>query len=101
VNSFTKNAEVDKFWRELVEGRSTVSAAKQAGLSATELRDHPAELKALKDRGITVDKAVRNAAVTAAVDKVLARSVPVTPEEIVKIVEGGLGSQQVASGGNK
>jgi flagellar motor protein MotB len=90
--------KVDEFWRELVEGRSTVSAAKQAGLSATELRDRLADFKALKDKGITVDKAVRNAAVMAAVDKVLARSVPATPEEIAKIVERGLGSQQVGSG---
>jgi outer membrane protein OmpA-like peptidoglycan-associated protein len=85
--------KVDEFWRELVESRATVSAAKQAGLSTAELRERVADLKALKEKGITVDKAVRNAAVTAAVDKVVARPVPATPEEIAKIVERGLGPQ--------
>jgi flagellar motor protein MotB len=90
---------VDEFWRELVESRAIVAAAKQGGLSTAELRDRLADLKALKEKGIRVDKAIRDAAIAASVDKAISGSAPTTPKQVAEIIERGLKPQ--GSSGHK
>jgi flagellar motor protein MotB len=90
---------VDEFWRELVESRAIVAAAKRGGLSTAELRDRLADLNTLKDKGISVDKAIRDAAIAASVVKAISRSPPATPRQVAEIIERGLKPQ--GSSGHK
>jgi flagellar motor protein MotB len=90
---------VDEFWRELIESRAIVAAARQGGLSTAELHDRLADLKSLKEKGISVDKAIRDAAIAASVDKAISGSTPATPKQVAEIIERGLKPQ--GSSGHK
>lgn len=92
-------AAIDGFWRDLVESRSVGAAAKEAGLTAADIRQHGKDFKAVTVKGVDVDKAVRDAAVAAAAAKAMAGSAPATPENIAKTIERGLSTQ--GTGGHR
>jgi outer membrane protein OmpA-like peptidoglycan-associated protein len=85
-------AEVDEYWRELVEGRNIVSYAKESGLSEENIHQALVDAVALKADGIDAQKAIRNAAIVRSIERVMpaADQAPTTAADIAKIVERGL-----------
>jgi len=65
-------AAVDEFWRDLVESRGVGAAAKEAGLTAADIRDRGKDLRTLAAKGINVDRALRDAAIAASAEKAMA-----------------------------
>lgn len=104
--SLDDQTKLDEFWRELVEGRSVVTAARQNGLTPADLRSRMADLKAIKEKGIDLTKIERDALITASVDKMIAPSGAATPEQVARLIAQGLAEkarplQKAASPGNK
>ncbi len=85
--------ELDEFWRELVEGRSVVTAAKQTGLTSADIKSRMTDIKVLKEKGIDVREIERNALITASVDKAMPSA---TPEKAAHLIERGLIEQAFA-----
>jgi len=87
------SAAVDEFWRDLVESRDVASAAKDAGLTAADLRERGKDFKTFGTKGISVATALRDAKITASAEKALGRTAAVTPEEVGSAIERGLATQ--------
>jgi flagellar motor protein MotB len=64
---------IDRYWRELVEGRATADELQRSGLSLKEVRERIAEIKTLNANGIDVDKAVKDANAMAAINRAMAK----------------------------
>ena len=79
--------KLDEFWRELVEGGSVLSAAKRSGLTASDMRSHITDIKAIKDGKLDPGKAARDAKIAAVVDKVAPGALP---DRIAALIERGL-----------
>jgi flagellar motor protein MotB len=62
---------VDEFWRELVESLSMVSQLKKGGLSDKDIRERLADAELLKSRGISTDKALRDADIVGSIEKIM------------------------------
>src|ERR1035437_1235351 len=62
---------VDEFWRELVESRSTVSQLKKGGLSEKDITERLADAELLKSKGISTEKALRDADIVGSIEKVM------------------------------
>jgi SMC interacting uncharacterized protein involved in chromosome segregation len=62
---------VDEFWRELVESRNAMADLKKGGLSEKNIRDQLADMERLKSKGISLDKALRDADIVASIEKVM------------------------------
>ncbi len=62
---------VDEFWRELVESRNTVSQLKKGGLSEKDIHERLADAELLKAKGITTEKALRDADIVGSIEKVM------------------------------
>jgi flagellar motor protein MotB len=90
---------INEFWRDLVESQGVASAAKDAGLTEVDLRRHGKDLKALAAKGITPQKALRDAAIAASADRALGSSAPATPDVVSKAILRGQSAQ--AGGGHK
>jgi outer membrane protein OmpA-like peptidoglycan-associated protein len=75
-------AEVDKYWRELVEAKNVVAAAKERGLSEQDIQ------QAL----VGTDTAARNADIVRSIEKVMSAGgePATTPGDIAKVVERGM-----------
>lgn len=84
--------EIDEFWRELVESRATVEVLKKSGLSEKDIRERLSEAEQLLTHGINIPKALRNAAVVAAIRDVMpnANDKTASPKEIADAVAKGL-----------
>ncbi len=87
---------VDEFWRELVESRNAMADLKKGGLSENDIRDQLADMERLKSRGISLDKAVRDAEIVAGIEKVMpAAGQPSTPPQMIAdAVSRGLSGNQ-------
>lgn len=92
-------AAIDEFWRDLVESRSVGAAAREAGLTAADIRQHGKDFKAVAVKSIDIDKAIRDAAIAASAAKAMAGSAPATPENVAKAIERGLSTQ--GTGGHR
>ena len=77
---------INEFWRDLIEGRDVAAAAGAAGLTVADIRKSGKDLKVLVAKGITADKAVRDASIAAGADKAMAGKGPVTPETVTNVI---------------
>ena len=59
---------VDEFWRELVESRNAMADLKKGGLSEKNIRDQLADMERLKSKGISLDKALRDAEIVGSIE---------------------------------
>jgi flagellar motor protein MotB len=82
--------KADELWRELKEVRGVVDAAKQNGLTSEDIRNGLQDLKTIKDKGLDISKASRDALIAGTVSKALGAAAPVTPGELERIIERGL-----------
>ena len=87
---------VDEFWRELVESRNAMADLKKGGLSERNIHDQLADMERLKSRGISPDKALRDADIVASIEKVLpaAGQSSTPPQVIADAVSRGLSANQ-------
>ena len=87
---------VDEFWRELVESRNAMADLKKGGLSEKNIRDQLADMERLKSRGISPDKALRDADIVGSIEKVMpaAGQSSTPPQMIADAVSRGLSGNQ-------
>jgi len=95
-------AEVDDFWRKLVNSDDVVTRMEQQGVSLATLKedtDDLARLRQLLSAGIDPDRIARSAAMAAAIDAVLAdkKLGDLTPQEIAALIEKGLAYKPVVA----
>ena len=83
---------VDEFWRELVESRNAMAEFKKGGLSEKDIRDQLTEMELLNSRGISLDKALRDADIVESIEKVMpaAGQSSTPPQMIADAVSRGL-----------
>ncbi len=83
---------VDEFWRDLVESRNAMAELKKSGLSEKEISDRLAEQEQLHAKGINADKALRDADIVGAIEKIMPEAgLPATrPQTIADAVNRGL-----------
>ena len=82
----------DEFWRELVESQTLVAEIKRTGLTVQDIRDRVTSATSLKDRGIDIEQARRNADIVGSIRQVMpgAGSPSVSPKAIADAVARGL-----------
>ena len=87
---------VDEFWRELVESRNAMAELKKGGLSEKNIRDQLADMELLKSKGISPDKALRDADIVGSIEKVMpaASQSSTPPQMIADAVSRGLSGNQ-------
>ena len=87
---------VDEFWRELVESRNAMADLKKGGLSEKNIRDQLADMELLKSKGISLDKALRDADIVGSIEKVMpaAGQSSTPPQMIADAVSRGLSGNQ-------
>ena len=75
---------VDEFWRELVESRNAMAELKKGGLSEKDISDRLANVERLNSKGISVEKALRDADIVGSIEKVMPeRREASTPPQII------------------
>jgi flagellar motor protein MotB len=87
---------VDEFWRELVESRNAMADLKKGGLSEKNIRDQLADMELLRSKGISLDKALRDADIVGRIEKVMpaAGQSSTPPQMIADAVSRGLSGNQ-------
>jgi flagellar motor protein MotB len=93
VNNYVaagSQGKVDEFWRDLKEARAVIEAGKQNGLTSEDIRLGLNDLKTIKEKGLDVNKAARDALIAATVSKALGPAGPMTPEQLERVIERGL-----------
>jgi outer membrane protein OmpA-like peptidoglycan-associated protein len=95
----TSPQAVDEFWRTLVENDEIVEAMERRGVSRTALREgseYFARMQQLKTAGLDPDKAVRGAALAAAIDKALPPEAVAgrTPEQLAALIARGIAAAE-------
>lgn len=83
---------VDEFWRELVESRNAMAEFKKGGLTEKDIRDQLTGVEQLNSRGISLDKALRDADIVESIEKVMpaAGQSSTPPQMIADAVSRGL-----------
>lgn len=83
---------VDEFWRELVESRNAMAEFKKGGLTEKDIRDQLTGMEQLNSRGISLDKALRDADIVESIEKVMpaAGQSSTPPQMIADAVSRGL-----------
>ena len=95
----TSPAAVDEFWRTLVESDEIVEAMQRRGVSRATLREgseYFARMQQLKNAGLDPDKAVRGAALAAALDDALPGRAAAdrTPEQLAALIRKGIAASE-------
>jgi flagellar motor protein MotB len=95
----TSPAAVDEFWRTLVESDEIVEAMERRGVSRATLRkgsEYFARMQQLKGAGLDPDKAVRGAALAAALDAALPGGAAAdrTPEQLAALIRKGTAASE-------
>jgi flagellar motor protein MotB len=90
-------APIDQFWRELVEGRSLVEQVRGNGFSERQLKQALPDLSKLRDKGITLEQALRNADIVGSISNVVPAE-SVTPEKIAELIRRALASGNATAG---
>jgi flagellar motor protein MotB len=95
----TSPAAVDEFWRTLVESDEIVEAMQRRGVSRATLREgseYFARMQQLKNAGLDPDKAMRGAALAAALDDALPGGAAAdrTPEQLAALVRKGVAASE-------
>ena len=91
----TSQAEIDDFWRKLVESNDTVTKMEREGVQISALEEdsaYAAKLRQLISEGIDPDKIARGMALAAAIEAVVAdkKLGDLTPQEIAALIDKGL-----------
>jgi flagellar motor protein MotB len=92
VSGLSDPAEIDKYWRELVDSKNSITELEKSGLSVKELRDKLADIEKLKLSGIGVDKALRDADIVGAINRAMTKhgQPPASTLAILEAVEKGI-----------
>jgi flagellar motor protein MotB len=92
VAGSSSSTAVDEFWRELVESRNAMAELKKGGLSEKDIGDRLTEQEQLHAKGINADKALRDADIVDAIEKVMPEAgLPSTPpQKIADAISRGL-----------
>jgi flagellar motor protein MotB len=72
-------AAIDQFWRELVESKAIVSQVQNSGIAPDQLKERIADVMALRDKGIDIQKAIRDAETIASLERLLPESARTQP----------------------
>jgi flagellar motor protein MotB len=91
----TSQADIDDFWRKLVESNDAVTKMEQQGVQVGALEEegaYAAKLQQLMNEGIDPDRIARGVALAAAIDAVVADKNlgDLTPQEIAALIDKGL-----------
>jgi flagellar motor protein MotB len=91
----TSQADIDDFWRKLVESNDAVTKMEHEGVQVAALEEegaYAAKLQQLMNEGIDPDKIARGVALAAAIDAVVAdrKLGDLTPQEIAALIDKGL-----------
>jgi flagellar motor protein MotB len=81
---------VDEFWRELVESRNAMAELKKGGLSEKDISDRLANVERLNSKGISVEKALRDADIVGSIEKVMPDAAKSPPQTIADALARGL-----------
>ncbi len=81
---------VDEFWRELVESRNAMAELKKGGLSEKDISDRLADVDRLNSKGISVEKALRDADIVGSIEKVMPDAAKSPPQTIADALARGL-----------
>jgi flagellar motor protein MotB len=74
LSGLTDPAEIDKYWRELVDSRTAMADLEKAGVSVRDFRDRIADIDKLRSNGIDVDKALRDADMVNAINRAMTKA---------------------------
>jgi outer membrane protein OmpA-like peptidoglycan-associated protein len=85
-------ADADEFWRELVQARNAIAAAKERGLSEKDIHPALADAATLKAQGADAAEVARSMETIRSIQKIMtaAGEPATTPDAIAKVVERGL-----------
>jgi flagellar motor protein MotB len=91
----TSQAEIDDFWRKLVESNDAVTKMEREGVQVSALEEdsaYAAKLRQLMSEGIDPDKIARAMALAAAIEAAVAdkKLGDLTPQEIAALIDKGL-----------
>jgi flagellar motor protein MotB len=91
----TSQAQIDDFWRKLVESNDAVTKMEREGVQVSALEQdsaYAAKLRQLMSEGIDPDKIARGMALAAAIEAVVAdkKLGDLTPQEIAALIDKGL-----------
>ncbi|MET4337029.1 MULTISPECIES: hypothetical protein [unclassified Bradyrhizobium] len=87
LSGATDPKEIDKYWRELVDSRTAMAELEKAGISAKELRERIADTEKLRSNGIDVDKALRDADIVGAINRVMTTKPGQSPPSTLAILD--------------
>jgi flagellar motor protein MotB len=92
LSGLTDPKEIDQYWRELVDGRTKMADLEKAGVSVKELRDRFADIEKLREKGIDLDKALRDADVVGAINRAMMKpgQPPASTLAILDAIERGM-----------
>ncbi len=90
-SGLTDPKEIDQYWRELVDSRTAIANLEKSGVSIKELRDRITDINKLRANNIDVDKALRDSAVVAAIDRAMTKpgEPPATTSAILDAIDRG------------
>ncbi|MGJ5181846.1 hypothetical protein ACQR16_34605 [Bradyrhizobium oligotrophicum] len=74
VSGLTDPAEIDKYWRELVDSQTAMADLERSGVSIKEIRSRIADLEKLKASGLDIEKALKNAETVNAINRAMSKS---------------------------
>src|SRR5580704_9939339 len=102
----TSQADIDDFWRKLVESNDAVTKMEHEGVQVAALEEegaYAAKLQQLMNEGIDPDKIARGVALAAAIDAVVAdkKLADLTPQEIAALIDKGLAASRPADDGDR
>jgi flagellar motor protein MotB len=83
---------IDKYWRELVDSRSVVKEIEK-NVTVAELREGLANIAAMRASKIDVDKAIRDAEIVGAINRVMTKpgDPPVSAQAVLDTLARGIG----------
>jgi flagellar motor protein MotB len=92
LSGLTDPKDIDQYWRELVDSRTAVADLEKSGVSVKELRDRISDIDKLRANNIDIDKALRDAAVVAAIDRAMTKpgDPPATISAILDAIDRGM-----------
>jgi|GEM_PF-536189 len=92
VSGLTDPKDIDQYWRELVDSRTAMADLEKSGVSVKELRDRISDIDKLRANDIDVDKALRDAAIVAAIDRAMTKpgEPPAATSAILDAIDRGM-----------
>jgi flagellar motor protein MotB len=94
LSGLSDPAEIDKYWRELVDSKTAMDELKNGGLSVNEIRAKMADIDKLRTVGIDVEKALRDADMVGAINGAMTKpgQPPASKSAILETIQKGTSS---------